>query len=307
MKEVKLEVREGDNIRLDVYVSEETGESRNKIQGLIKKGLVLVNGKKEKASYLIESKDVIDVQIPIEKELKLIKEDLNIDVIYEDEDIAIINKEKGMVIHPAPGHEKGTLANGLLYRFEELSNYNGDLRPGIVHRLDKDTSGLLVIAKNNFSHKKLAAQFKKREVNRGYTALVFGRLKNKKGIIDAPIGRSQKDRKKMAVTNINSKEAVTKYEVIEEFENYSLLKLNLKTGRTHQIRVHMNYLNHPIVGDPVYSRGKNEFKLEEQFLHAIELGFTHPRTEEYFEIQLQELPKESKEILESLRRRENGN
>lgn len=300
METITFEVDEDYLERLDIYLSKMVNNlSRNEIQNLIKEKLVLVNNKAEKQSYSVKKNDSIQINIPVKEELKLIKEDIDLNIIYEDHDIAIVNKPKGMVVHPSPGHETGTLANGLLYHLESLSDYNGDLRPGIVHRLDKDTSGILVVAKNNMAHEKLAEQFKARTVIRKYNTLVHGVVSNKKGIINAPIGRHPVDRKKMAVVDENGKEAISEYLILEKFDKYTFLEVELKTGRTHQIRVHMNYLNYPIVGDQVYSNGRNEFGLENQYLHARELSFIHPRTENIIRFEA-ELPEENKRILQGL-------
>lgn len=292
--------------RLDLYLSNELEElSRSEIQNLIKKNLISVNGKIEKQSYSVKKNDYIEVKIPKKKKLEVVKENIPLDIIYEDADICIVNKPGGMVVHPSPGHESGTLANALLYHLDRLSNFNGELRPGIVHRLDKDTSGILVVAKTNMAHEKLADQFKDRSVERKYHALVHGVISSEKGLIDAPIGRHPVDRKKMAIIENNGREAISEYKVLERFDKYTFIEIALKTGRTHQIRVHMNYLNYPIVGDQVYSSGKNEFGLKEQFLHAKKLSFIHPVTEKIVEFET-ELPKTNKKILEGLvNRRDN--
>lgn len=284
MKKIILYVDEEDNERLDLYLAKELDEiSRTYIQNLIKDGRVLVSGQKKKPRYLIKEGDLISVELPDPKELEIIAENIYIDIVYEDKDIVIVNKGQDMVVHPAPGNYTGTLVNALLYHVRDLSSINGIIRPGIIHRLDKDTSGLLVIAKNDYSHKFISDQFKSRTVKREYIALVDGKLKNSRGIINEPIGRNPNDRKKMVVTNLNSKEAITEYRVIQYFNNYTLVNLVLRTGRTHQIRVHLQHINHSIVGDPTYGKPKNKFGLKGQLLHASKLGFLHPKTKNYIE------------------------
>ena len=292
---------EEDNERLDFYLATHLNQiSRTYIQKLIKEGMVLVNGKPEKPKYLIQESDYISINLPTPVKLEVIAENIPLDIIYEDEDIVIINKEQGMVVHPAPGNYTGTLVNALLYQIKNLSSINGVIRPGIIHRLDKNTSGIIMVAKNDESHKFLSEQLKNRNVKREYIALVHGVLKNKEGIINAPIGRDPRDRKKMTVINTNSKEAITHYKVKEEFQKYSLVQANLETGRTHQIRVHLAYINHPIVGDITYSNGSNKFNVNTQLLHALKLGFIHPRTKEYMEFET-EIPENFNEVLKFLR------
>lgn len=297
---VEIYVDEDDNERLDAYLANELDEiSRSYVQKLIKEKLVFVNDKHVKSSYLVKEGDFIKVNLPKPKELEIIPEDIPIDIVYEDEDIAIINKSQDMVVHPAPGNYNGTLVNALLFHIDNLSSINGIIRPGIVHRLDKDTSGLLIIAKNDKAHRILSANLKDRNIKRTYISLVHGILPNDEGTINAPIGRHGTDRKKMTVTQKNSKEAITHYRVLERYNNYSLVEVNLETGRTHQIRVHMAYINHPVVGDPVYSKGKNEFGLDKQMLHAYKLGFLHPTRGEYMEFKV-DLPGYFKDILNIL-------
>lgn len=294
-------VDEDDLERLDTYITRELdGTSRSHIQNLIKGGRVLVNNKLEKSSYLVKEGDFIKVELPEFKEPEILPEDLDIDIIYEDEDLCIINKPQDMVVHPAVGNYSGTLVNALLFHMENLSNINGEIRPGIVHRLDKDTSGLLIVAKNNETHEILSKDLKERNVERIYTALVHGILEHDLGTIDAPIGRHPNDRKKMAVIDKNSKDAKTYYKVLERFNNYTLIEAQLETGRTHQIRVHMAHINHPVVGDPTYSRRKNEFKLDKQMLHSRRLGFSHPRTGEYIEFE-NDLPEYFKNVIKILK------
>lgn len=297
---VEFYVDEDDNERLDAYLAKELDEiSRSYIQKLIKEDLVYVNDKHVKSSYLVKEGDYIKVNLPEPKILEIIPEDIPIDIVYEDEDVAIINKPQDMVVHPAPGNYTGTLVNALLFHIDNLSSINGIIRPGIVHRLDKDTSGLLIIAKNDKAHRILSENLKERNVKRVYISLVHGILSDNEGTVNAPIGRHGTDRKKMTVTQKNSKEAITHYKVLERYDNYSLVEVNLETGRTHQIRVHMAYINHPVVGDPVYSKGKNEFGLDKQMLHAYKLGFSHPSTGEHMEFQI-DLPEYFKNILDTL-------
>ena len=274
---IELFVDEEDDERLDVYLAVQLNEvSRSFIQKLIKEGLVIVNGETKKPRYLVKEGDYIKFQIPKPKKLEIVHEDIPLDIHYEDEDIVIVNKPKDMVVHPAPGNYRGTLVNALLYHIDNLSSINGIIRPGIVHRLDKDTSGLLVVAKNDNSHRFLSEQLKNREILREYVAITHGVLKNEEGIIDAPIGRDPRDRKRMAVNARNGKGAITYYRVLDYLDGYTLVQANLKTGRTHQIRVHFKHINHPIVGDPVYSNRKEDRKYDGQFLHARKLGFIHP-------------------------------
>jgi 23S rRNA pseudouridine1911/1915/1917 synthase len=300
MKNIKVYVGEDDLERLDSYISKEIEEmSRNRIQNLIKEKLVLVNKKEVKSSYLVKEGDLIELELPEFKEPEILPEDLKIDIVYEDKDLCIINKPQSMVVHPAVGNYSGTLVNALLFHVKDLSDLNGKIRPGIVHRLDKDTSGLLIVAKNNSTHEALSKSLKSRTVERIYTVLVHGILKDDMGTIDAPIGRHPKDRKKMTVIDLNSKDAKTYYRVLERFNDYTLIEAQLETGRTHQIRVHMEYINHPVVGDPIYSRRKNEFGLHKQMLHSTKIGFLHPGTGEYIEVEI-DLPEYFKKILKTL-------
>ncbi len=283
---IELYVDEEDNERLDYYLSTELDEiSRTYIQKLIKEKFVLVNDGVKKPSYLVKEGDVLKVNLPEPKKLELIPEDIPLDIVYEDDDVVVINKPQNLVVHPAPGNYTGTLVNALLYHIDSLSSINGVIRPGIVHRLDKDTSGLLIVAKNDFAHKELSNQLKDRKIHREYIALINGVLKNDEGTINLPIGRDPKNRLKMAVIYTNSKEAITNYWVLNRFSSYTLVKVKLETGRTHQIRVHFSHLKHSIVGDPLYSSGKNEFGLDKQLLHARRLGFIHPRSGEYMEFE----------------------
>jgi len=300
MEIIQIYVDEDDMERLDAYVSKEIDEiSRTYVQKLIKDGFVYVNKKQLKSSYLVKEGDLITVNLPEPKKLEIIPEDLPIDIVYEDDDIVIINKAQDMVVHPAPGNYSGTLVNALVFHIDNLSSINGIIRPGIVHRLDKDTSGLLIVAKNDRSHKILSEELKMRNVKRVYTALVHGILPNDEGTIDAPIGRDEKDRKKMTVTKKNSKDAISHYKVLDRYNKYTLLEVKLETGRTHQIRVHMAHINHSVVGDPVYSNGKNEFSLDKQMLHATKLEFIHPSSGEKMKFQI-ELPEYFNKIIRIL-------
>lgn len=264
--------------RIDKYIAEKQEISRVAVQRLIEEENILVNGKATKSSYLTQVGDVVTIQIPEVKEIGLQPQELPLDVIYEDEDIIVINKAKGMVVHPAAGNPDGTLVNAIMAHCKgKLSGIGGELRPGIVHRLDKDTSGLLVIAKNDKAHLAMSEQIQNREVKKTYLALVRGIVPENEATIKMPIGRSTKDRKKMAVTP-KGKEAITHFKVLERFEKYTYLEVKIETGRTHQIRVHMAEIGHPVVGDMVYSNGKNEFQIEGQMLHAHRLEFKHPIT-----------------------------
>ncbi len=274
--------------RLDTYLTQCCDLSRSKIQEMIINQQVLVNSKPAKSSYLIKEKDKIEVEEYHEEPMDLKPEKMDLDIVYEDDDIIVVNKANGVVVHPAVGNPSGTLVNGLLYHSQKLSSINGEFRPGIVHRIDADTTGLLVIAKNNKAHESLAKQLEEKTTTRKYVALVWGIVNTDTGTIDAPIGRDLHDRKKMAVTDVNSKRAITHFKVLERYSNATLLELQLETGRTHQIRVHMNYIGYPIVNDPVYGHRK---KIDDtgQCLHAKTLGFIHPTTNQYMEF-TSELP-----------------
>ncbi len=262
--------------RLDKVLADNTALSRSLANEQIKAGFVRVNGLAKKPRYTVVEGDIISYQLPEPEVLDIQAEDLPLELVYQDQDVAVVNKAQGMVVHPSPGHPSGTLVNALLFHVKDLSGINGVLRPGIVHRIDKDTSGLLMIAKNDQAHEKLAQELKEKKSLRKYLALVHGNLPSDKGIIEAPIGRSDKDRKKQAV-QANGKPALTRFTVLERFGDYSLVELQLETGRTHQIRVHMAYIGHPLAGDPLYGP-KKTLKGRGQFLHAAQLGFTHPST-----------------------------
>ena len=267
--------------RLDKYLSEVSELSRTRVQDLAKEKKIYVNGKAEKSSYKVQCGDTISCDVPENEELNVQAEDIPLDILYEDDDIIVINKPKGMVVHPAPGNYSGTLVNALLYHCKDLSGINGVIRPGIVHRIDKDTSGLLVCCKNNSAHAFIAAQLQDKTCYRKYYAIVNGVIENGQGVIDAPIGRSSKDRQKMEVTDKNSKKAITEFKVLERYGNSSLLECELKTGRTHQIRVHMAFIKHPVLNDPKYS--KKIIDQSGQYLHAYYLSFIHPRTKQRME------------------------
>lgn len=287
------------NLRLDVFIAGKMEDkSRAYIQNLIKEGNVVIFGKVKKSNYKLKLNDVVEFSIPDNEKLDVEPENIPLDVLYEDKDVIVVNKPQGMVVHPAPGNYNGTLVNALLYHCTDLSGINGVLRPGIVHRIDKDTSGILVVAKNDAAHNSLAAQLKEHSMNRVYNALVEGVIKEDSGTVDKPIGRHPVDRIKMAVVK-DGRHAVTHYNVLERYANNTLIECKLETGRTHQIRVHMAYIGHPIVGDPVYGYKKQKFNLQGQMLHARKLGFIHPSTGNYIEFS-SELPDYFKKILKLL-------
>ena len=294
--QVKVEIG---GVRLDKAVADLTPLSRSLANEQIKNGQILVNGQVKKAKYAVKAGDVITYELLEPEALEYVAENLPLDIVYQDEDVAVVNKAQGMVVHPSAGHTSGTLVNALMYHIKDLSGINGVLRPGIVHRIDKDTSGLLMIAKNDDAHIKLAEELKDKKSLRKYWAIVHGNLPNDRGVIEAPIGRSEKDRKKQAVT-AKGKPAVTRFHVLERFDNYTLVELQLETGRTHQIRVHMAYIGHPVAGDEVYGPRKT-LKGHGQFLHARTLGFTHPKTGEVMEFTA-EAPAIFQETLEKLRK-----
>lgn len=294
MKETVVEMQNG---RLDKVCSEIFSDySRSQIKQLLDGGNITVNGKTEKAKYKVKSGDVIRLEEPETRTLELRSENIPLDIVYEDDDVIVINKPQGMVVHPAPGHDEHTLVNALLYHCP-LSTINGTFRPGIVHRIDKDTSGLLMVAKNDKAHRSLAKQLKDKTNIREYVALVHGRIAEDEGTINAPIGRSLKDRKKQAVVK-DGRNAVTHFEVLKRYRDYTLVKCILETGRTHQIRVHMKYIGHPLVGDPLYGP-KKTIKGNGQFLHAGKLGFVHPTTGKLLIFEAP-LPKIFQECLEKL-------
>lgn len=288
--------------RVDVFCTENVEDfGRTYVQYIISEENILLNNKKTKSSKKLKVGDTVTIKLIPPKEIEVEPQDIDIDILYEDKDIIVVNKQQGLVVHPAPGNVDGTLVNALLFHTKDLSGINGELRPGIVHRIDKDTSGILVIAKNNNAHTHLSEQLQDHSMNREYVALVKGDLDKNSGTINLPLGRDPKNRIKRAVTNINSKEAVTHYEVLERYGKYTLCKFKLETGRTHQIRVHMKEIGHPIAGDPLYGGDKNNpFKTNGQLLHAKKLGFIHPATGEYIEFE-SELPDYFVEILEKLR------
>lgn len=290
---IKVEDVSGE--RIDSFLAKRLDLTRTRIQELIKVEQIKVNNKKVKSSYKIEENDEIEVIIPEIQEVEIIPEDIKIDIIFEDKDIAIINKQAGLVVHPAQGHYSETLVNAILYHIKDLSGINGEMRPGIVHRLDKDTSGLIIIAKNDKAHLELTNMFQNKEIKKTYLAIVKGKINKKKGRIATQIGRDRNDRKKMAVLDslTQGKNAITNYRVIDQNEKFSLLKVDIETGRTHQIRVHMKYMGYPILGDAVYGRPDSE---KRQMLHAYKLEFLHPITKEKMEI-IAELPDDFKKAL----------
>ncbi|HEP1609876.1 TPA: RluA family pseudouridine synthase [Streptococcus pyogenes] len=289
--------------RLDKALADLSPLSRGQANDQIKQGLVLVNGQQKKAKYTVQAGDVICFELPKEEVLEYQAQNIPLDIIYEDDALAIINKPQGMVVHPSAGHPSGTMVNALMYHIKDLSSINGVVRPGIVHRIDKDTSGLLMVAKTDAAHQALAEELKAKKSLRKYLAIVHGNLPNDRGMIEAPIGRSEKDRKKQAVT-AKGKEAVTRFTVLERFGDYSLVELQLETGRTHQIRVHMAYIGHPVAGDPLYGPRKT-LSGHGQFLHAKTLGLTHPMTgkEMIFTV---EAPEIFQKVLKLLRKKINS-
>ena len=300
-----VENQEGD--RIDRYLSEELEDrSRSYIQKLIKEQYVKVNEKPVKANYRLSLGDMVEIDLPEAKEPDIVPEDIPMDILYEDQDIIMINKPKRMVVHPAPGHYSGTLVNALMYHCgDELSGINGTMRPGIVHRIDMDTTGSLVVCKNDMAHQSLSAQLKEHSIRRIYVAIVHGNIKEDSGTVNAPIGRHPTERKKMSTHCKNGREAITHYQVLERFGDYTYIQCELETGRTHQIRVHMASIGHPLLGDQVYGPKKCPFPtLQGQTLHARTLGIIHPRTGEYLEVNAP-LPDYFEELLESLRKIKN--
>lgn len=281
--------------RIDKYLAEELGISRSTVKKMIDEGFILVNGKKVKASLILSEADELFVKDGFIKEASFEAEDIPINIVYEDDDLLVINKKSGMVVHPGNGNTSGTLVNALMHYTKNLSNKEA-FRPGIVHRIDKDTSGLMLVAKNDKAHDILAEGFKNKTIKREYIALVCGVIGEDSGVIDAPIGRDAKDRKKMCVTSENSKKAVTHFKVLKRYENYTLLRLILDTGRTHQIRVHMKYIGHPVYNDPVYGKAYNDFG---QFLHSASIDFEQPTTHEHLHFEC-DVPKEFQDFLDTL-------
>lgn len=282
--------------RIDKYLMNKLEISRSKIQRMIETNNILVNDNKVKSSYTLKENDKITINEDYTEEVDIKPENIPLDIIYEDEYLLVVNKPSGMVVHPAPGNYHNTLVNALMYHCNNLSKVNGNIRPGIVHRIDADTSGLLLVAKNDEVHTSLAKQISEKTVLRKYIALVHGVILESTATIDAPIGRDANDRKKMAVTDINSKDAITHVKVLERYKNATLIECVLKTGRTHQIRVHLNYINHPVVNDPIYGKRKLDEKEFGQMLHAKTIGFIHPVTKEYLEFSV-DVPEKFNEIL----------
>ena len=273
--------------RLDKYLALiYENQSRSFFQKIIKENLVLVNGKTQKANYRISAEDTVSVTIPKAQEIEIVPEDIPLDILYEDEDVLVVNKPKGMVVHPSAGHYTGTLVNAVMYHCKEsLSGINGAIRPGIVHRIDMDTTGALIVCKNDNAHVKIAQQIKEHSVTRRYRGIVNGVVKEDTGRIEGAIGRHSVERKKMAINEKNGKPAITHYKVLERFNNHTYMEFELETGRTHQIRVHMASIGHPLLGDTLYGSGKNPYHLQGQTLHAMVIGFIHPSTGAYLEVE----------------------
>jgi 23S rRNA pseudouridine1911/1915/1917 synthase len=297
MEHTILEEQKGD--RIDKVISTLDPEwSRTQVQQWIKEGNILVNGQQIKTNYKCSTNDQIEITIPDPEELDVLPEDLHLEIYYEDKDVLVVNKPRGMVVHPAPGHMSGTLVNGLMFHCKDLSGINGVLRPGIVHRIDKDTTGLLMVAKNDMAHESLVNQLVAKTVTRKYKAIVHGVIPHDFGTVDAPLGRDTKDRQSMTVVD-HGKHAVTHFHVIERFKDFTFVECQLETGRTHQIRVHMKYIGYPLAGDPKYGP-KKTLEIEGQALHAGVLGFNHPRTNEYIEFEAP-LPEDIELLLKQLR------
>lgn len=303
MKQEYIVPEKSSGLRIDKFLTESCPDyTRSFLQKLLKSELVEVNGKPVKSSYKTAAGDTVTFEVPEAVEAEITAQEMPLDILYEDEDVILINKPKGMVVHPAAGHYEGTLVNGLMHHCrEQLSGINGVMRPGIVHRIDMDTTGVLIVCKNDLAHNSIAEQLKVHSITRKYYAVVFGSLKDDEGTIHSPIGRHPNDRKKMSINSKNGKDAVTHYKVLERFHGYTLVECRLETGRTHQIRVHMASIGHPLLGDQVYGPAKQPFRLQGQTLHAGVLGFLHPRTGEYMEFSAP-LPKYFEELLEKLRR-----
>ncbi len=303
MKQFFTVTGEGEASRLDAFLSAQLdGLSRSHIQKILKGGGVLVNGRPEKSSYRVAPGDQVELEVPEPEEPEILAEEMDLDILYEDRDIILINKPKGMVVHPAAGHYSGTLVNGLMAHCrEDLSGINGVLRPGIVHRIDMDTTGVLIACKNDFAHTSIAQQLKVHSITRKYYAIVHGVIREEEGTVNAPIGRHPTDRKKMSINTKNGREAVTHYRVLQRFEKFTYVECQLETGRTHQIRVHMASIHHPLLGDTVYGPAKCPVSgLQGQTLHAGVLGFIHPRTGEYMEFSAP-LPEYFQELLKKLK------
>lgn len=301
-KEVFEVESEYEEERLDKYLSLIfPDQSRSFFQKLIKEGHILVNDKSEKANYRLRIEDMISVEIPDAVETPIVPENIPLDILYEDDDLLVVNKPKGMVVHPSAGHYTGTLVNAIMYHCKDsLSGINGEIRPGIVHRIDMDTTGSLIVCKNDESHIFIAEQIKEHSVVRKYRGIVYGHVQEEEGTIHAPIGRHPIERKKMAINDKNGKDAITHYRVLEHFSNYTYMEFQLETGRTHQIRVHMASIGHPLLGDTLYSSGRSPYKLQGQTLHAMTIGFIHPKTKEYMEV-VAPLPEYFEKILRDLR------
>ena len=287
--------------RIDVFTSEIAAVTRSRAAALIADGCVTVNGKKASKSDKVKSGDTVTVTVPEPAAYDIAPENIPLDILYEDDDLLVVNKPKGMVVHPSAGHYTGTLVNAIMYHCRDsLSGINGEIRPGIVHRIDMDTTGSLIVCKNDESHVFIAEQIKEHSVNRRYRGIVYGVVKEEEGTVNAPIGRHPIERKKMAINEKNGKPAITHYKVLERFERYTYMEFKLETGRTHQIRVHMASIGHPLLGDTLYSSGRSPYKLQGQTLHAMTIGFIHPRTREYMEVTAP-LPEYFEKILKDLR------
>ena len=301
METIKIIITEDEaGQRIDkLLMSNQVASSRTQLQNYIAEGYLKVNGNIAKANYKVRLHDEITLVIPDSVDMTIEAQDMNLDIVYEDSDVIVVNKPSGMIVHPSPGIYKDTLVNGLLYACKDLSGINGVNRPGIVHRIDKDTSGLLMVAKNDMAHQSLSKQLQDKTVKRFYYALVHGVINHNYGKIDAPIGRDARDRQAMTVTDVNAKEAVTNFRVVERYKNYTLVECQLETGRTHQIRVHFQYIGHPVVGDPKYGRRRDNTSFG-QYLHAKVLGFEHPRTHEHLLFD-SELPDEFKKKIEEIK------
>lgn len=278
---------EQEGLRLDVFLNQmEESQSRSAIQKQMKEGRVKVNGDIAKASYCVCAGDEVVFDRKDPTEVSIVAQNIPLDILYEDDDLLVVNKPKGMVVHPAPGHANGTLVNAVMYHCKDsLSGINGEMRPGIVHRIDRDTTGSLIVCKNDFAHNNIAQQIKEHSVNRIYRGIVIGNVKEDTGCIHAPIGRHPVERKKMAINERNGKDAMTHYRVLERFDKYTYMEFKLETGRTHQIRVHMASIGHPLLGDEVYGPKKSPFHLEGQTLHAAVIGFIHPKNKAYIEVE----------------------